>query len=124
MNSKQKEEVSKMKEVKRTVRFSKIDMVNTSVSESLKDATVDKISVVGLAIGVDVDVETGELRQVGYIKDVNGVIYGTVSQTVIGTLESLADLLEESADNTSYDLVIVKRTSQKGREFLTIRIVE
>ena len=112
-----------MKEVRKVVGFTEIDMINTSVSESLKEAQTDVLQICGVAIGKDVDVEKGEIIDVAYIKNVDGVIYGTVSPTVTQSLEIIADMLEAGKAEL-YNAIIVRRTAKSGREFLSIRVTE
>lgn len=99
-----------MKEI-RTNGFTGKDIFNASASTPLKD-------IVGVHIDVtDVYVTTkDDDTTVAYLKAADGTIYGTISQSIIGQITGLAELLPTT-------IVAVSKRSNAGRDYLMLELV-
>lgn len=100
------------------------DIFNASAG-SVKVVFGLPIIVSGFAISQSIDRETGEMRNVGYIADTEGNVYGFVSAVCIENLEMLFDYAlkvygsEENYKNSDEPIVIEfkKDKSKSDREF-------
>lgn len=100
------------------------DIFNASAG-SVKVVFGLPITVSGFAISQSIDRETGEMRNVGYIADTEGNVYGFVSAVCIENLEMLFDYAlkvygsEENYKNSDEPIVIEfkKDKSKSDREF-------
>lgn len=104
-----------------TKNIGKMELFNAkSASIALQTAT-DTLTVTGAAIADETNKESGELTEVGYVFDKDGNVYGTISPTVIDTLPSLIELLDEFGE---LPMNVVHHKSKSDREFLSLQIVK
>lgn len=117
--------------MKMRVNMSAKDVFNANTS-SVKVAFNLPIKLAGFAVTEGKDKETGETKEIGYVKDTEGNIYGFISSVAIESLENLHDFVTETygtEQNPDYypegDITIkfIKGTSKGGREFTNIVIV-
>ena len=106
-----------MKPIKTTTNFTKFDAMNARNGNPLKNCDGLTIPVDRLAIGKD-SMEDGEEREVCVIVSTDNECYTTISPTVIAMISDCIDLLEEGE---KISVKIIKRTSSKGREFISLQ---
>ena len=108
------------------INFTAKDKVNAQGSEaSLKDYAGQTIHIIGAAIDTTADVETGEVKNVGYIvADNNGsrTVIPTISATAMDCIDAIIDYMTDE-NATSVDAVVNSRKSNAGREFLILTLV-
>lgn len=102
-----------------TSNFSKIDKINSRNGVALKECDGLTIKVKALATGTDAD-ENGEVRNVGVIVTPENEYYTTISGSAIDVIDDSIELIDEGME---LSLRITKRTSSKGREFITLTAI-
>ena len=101
----------------KTANITAKDLFNASSSSmSLEKAT--DLTVTGVATDTVLDTETGEEKEVAYLFTTEGV-YGSVSATVISTVNKLVDLVDELG---TLEVEVLHRESKSGRTFLSLYI--
>lgn len=101
----------------KTANLTAKDLFNaSSCSQSLEKAT--DLTVNGVATDTVIDTETGETKEVAYLFTTDGV-YGSVSATVLSTIDKLVELLDELGE---MEIEVQHRESKSGRTFLSLYI--
>lgn len=101
----------------KTANLTAKDLFNASSSSmSLEKAT--DITVTGVATDTVIDTETGEEKEVAYLFTTEGV-YGSVSATVLSTVNKLVDLVDELG---TLEIEVKHKESKSGRTFLSLYI--
>ena len=95
----------------RTKGFSAKDLFNSSSSTPLKDVVGVKLEVEDLCV-----TEKNDGTVAGYLKVKDGTIYATISTSVIGQFEGLAELLPAT-------IVAVEKKSNANRDYLMLELV-
>lgn len=104
------------------IGFTAKDLLNAkSNSISLKSAP-PRFSASGFAISNDLDRETGEYRDVGYIASTDGMVYGTISATAIQAIDGIIDALTDEEFELPVDVGVAIRKSNGGRDYITINV--
>lgn len=99
----------------RTEGFTAKDLFNAASATPIKSLKGSSIEVTDVMVSVNSD---GEL--VGYMKDTQGIIYATISSTVIDQLKPLAELLD---DASSIRIGVISKTSDNDREYFMLELV-
>lgn len=99
------------------MEVTKRDMINAKSSSEALNKLEGTATITNVFYGDKVDVDTGEVRKVMYLKTKDGNFFGTISETAMKCGEDLEDII---ADEGSVDIKIVKHKSNAGREFITI----
>lgn len=98
------------------------DLLNAkSSSVQLKDAP-PRFEATGFAISEDVNRETGELREVGYIASADGVVYGTISATAMQAISGIIDAVTDGDFELPVEVGVSIRKSNAGRDFITLNV--
>lgn len=101
----------------KTANLTAKDLFNASSSSmSLEKAT--DLTVTGVSTDTVIDMETGEEKEVAYLFTTEGV-YGSVSATVLSTVNKLVDLIDELG---TLEVEVLHRESKSGRTFLSLYI--
>lgn len=85
-------------------------------SQSLENGLKLKLVAVGTIKQVD---SNGE-KEIGVMKTDDGVIYTTISNTVITLLPELEEMINEEE---TVDIAVVQRKSKSNREFFTLELL-
>lgn len=102
------------------MEITKKDRINAkSASDSLKNLR-DDVVVVAVFCMDSTDSETGDPVTTMYLKTEDGRFYGTISETAMRAYDDLTDII---ADEGKVKVRVVRRTSSKDREFLSIMVV-
>lgn len=102
----------------RTEAFTAKDMFNSATAQPLKSAIGETLNIVAIWVCERPDLN-GEVQTVANLKTDAGVIYGTISETVIRSVLALPEMLEESG---SVAINVEERPGQKGRSYLVISL--
>lgn len=106
--------------IKATTNLTKKELFNAkSNTLSLKEAP-DEITIRGVAVDEITDIDTGFVKHVTYLFEENGIVYGSISESIFNSITELIDLMEEINKNVT--LNVNRNKSMSGREFLTISI--
>ena len=105
-----------MKEI-RTKEFSAKDMFNSATAQPLKSVIGQSIVVTGLWITERAD-QDGVVQVVANLKTSDGIIYGTISDTVIRSAEALPEILEDGPVTINVE----ERPGNKGRNYIVITL--
>ena len=103
----------------KTAGFTAKDEFNSSNSTPIKAIKNSVIKVTDIMVKDKVPDEDGKVETVGFLKDDEGVVYATISDTVIEQLIVLKDILEAEGPQ---DILIVPKTSNGGREYFMLEI--
>lgn len=106
----------------KTANMSTKDMINARTASVQLKAAPERFTVTGLAISQDVDKETGEMREVGYIAADNDTVYGTISNTALQTIEEIINAVENEEISLPCEIGVGLRKSNAGREFITLTL--
>ncbi len=110
-----------MQKTERIIGITKKSMVNTVTSMSLKDIEADTIlRLTGFAI-VSKEEPEEKTTYVGYLQDNQGVLYNTISPSVIKSMEAIMDYMEEE-QISEIVTSLKKQRSRNGRDFLYLTI--
>lgn len=90
------------------------DIFNANNSEAIKDHDGEVISVVDVAIETKVDDQ-----KVAYLKDANGVMFASISPTVIEQALMLIDMLETQS---KVDVVVESGVSAQGNTYFVLKL--
>lgn len=101
----------------KTTNLTAKDLFNAN-SSSMSLEKAEEITVTGVATDRVIDTETGEEKDVAYLFTPEGV-YGSVSATVLSTIEKLAELVDEIGE---LEITVQHRESKSGRTFLSLYI--
>ena len=110
-----------MRKIETANNFTAKDNFNITGAETLDSVKGTVIRVVGCALGEDVSAETGEVVKTGYLKDVDGNIYSTISPTAMQSIVALAEM--KLSEESAVDIRINSRTSKGGRSFIVLTMV-
>lgn len=103
----------------RTSNFTAVDVFNAATAKPLKSAINQKLNITGVYICERADLD-GVVRTVANLKTEEGAIYGTISDTVIRSVEALPEMLET---NGSIAIKVEERDGKAGRTYLVITLV-
>ena len=106
----------------RKVNMSAKDFINAKTSSVQLKSAPERFTCTAMAITEDVDKETGEMREVGYIVAENGTVYGTISATALSSIEAIIDAVENDEISLPCEIGIALRQSNAGRQFLTVSV--
>lgn len=106
-------------ELIRTKGIEAKDIFNATSAKSIKDIKDQTIAVNGVFVKEKAE-EDGKVTTVGYLRTEDGVIYATVSATVIEQLEPLAEMLDAGE---ICNIKVVGRTSNANREYFQLELV-
>lgn len=101
----------------RTKEFTAKDMFNSATATPLKSAIGKSIIVTGLWITERAD-NDGVVQVVANLKTSDGVIYGTISDTVIRSALALPEILEDGPVTINVE----ERPGNKGRNYIVITL--
>lgn len=101
----------------RTKEFTAKDMFNSATATPLKSAIGKSIIVTGLWITERAD-NDGVVQVVANLKTSDGVIYGTISDTVIRSAVALPEILEDGPVTINVE----ERPGNKGRNYIVITL--
>ena len=107
-------------ELIRTKGIQAKDIFNAKSALSMKDIKGQVIEVNATFVNESKD-ENGNIVPVGYLRTVDGVMYATVSNTIIEQLEPLAEMLD--TDYNPCKIKVVGKTSNANREYLQLELV-
>lgn len=97
----------------KTKGFSAKDEFNASSATPIKMAKNSVLKVTDVMIKDKTDGET-----VGYLKTDDGIIFATISATVIEQLVALSEMLT----GDTLDILVVAKTSNSGREYFMLEL--
>lgn len=106
----------------RKINITAKDMINAKNSSVQLKSAPPRFTCTGLAITTDVDRETGEMREVGYVVASDGTVYGTISSTAISSIDAIISAVEDGDIELPCDLGVALRKSNAGREFITLSV--
>ena len=110
----------------KAINFTAKDKVNALAgASSLKDFAGKTMHVVGAAIDDVTDIETGEVKTVGYMAvEENGTrcIVSTISGTAIESIGCIIGYMEDEKA-AAVDITVNSRKSNGGRDFLTLTLL-
>lgn len=110
------------REITTAVNFTKKDMFNIVGADTLEKVKGKVLKVTGVALGTDVSHDTGDIVPTGYIKDVDGNIYSTISPTAQQSIDMLGDILMDDPE-TAVDVKVDTKKSNAGRDFIVLKLV-
>ena len=111
-------ENTKMNKVGMTTK----DLLNAKSSSVQLKGAPPRFEATGFAISEDVDRETGELREVGYIASAEGTVYGTISATAIQAISGIIDAVTDGDFELPVEVGVSIRKSNAGRDFITLNV--
>lgn len=101
--------------------FTSKDKLNAIAALPLQSIKGNTITLTGIAVDDRPD-RDGQVITIGYLKDSEGNIYTTISDTVIRGLVALMDYMcDESLDEI--DVKIATKKSKNNREFYLLELV-
>ena len=104
-----------------TLNFSAKDQLNAIAALPLQAIKGTTITLSGIAVDNRPD-RDGQVITIGYLKDKEGNIYTTISDTVIRGLLALIDYMsDEGIDEV--DVKIATKKSKNNREFYILELV-
>ena len=104
-----------------TLNFSAKDQLNAIAALPLQAIKGTTITLSGIAVDNRPD-RDGQVITIGYLKDSEGNIYTTISDTVIRGLLALIDYMsDEGIDEV--DVKIATKKSKNNREFYILELV-
>ena len=106
--------------------FTKKDEINSISATPLQKVKGQVLHVVGAAITMRLDEETGEEKKVGLIATDQGTfssISGTAIKGLDGIIDYMIDLQEDDNTPVTIDIKVNAAKSNAGREFITLEIV-
>lgn len=113
-------DLQKREIISATENFTKKDLLNSRNGFSLQDlengATIRAIRC-AVVLGQD---EDGSDKEVAVIISDDGVIYTSISSTIIDSIIDTIGIIDEEG---TQELKLFKRKSKAGREFLTLSIL-
>lgn len=99
------------------------DIINAKTASLKLQTAPEKINVRALAITQDLDKDTGDPRDVGYLFTEDGTVYGTVSATAISTISATADAITDGDLELPLTFKVSLRNSAAGRQFIALSVV-
>lgn len=106
----------------RKCNMSAKDMINAKTSSVQLKSAPERFTCTALAVTDDIDKETGEMREVGYVVAENGTVYGTISATALSSIEAIIDAVENDEISLPCEIGVSLRKSNAGREFITLSV--
>lgn len=106
----------------RSINLTAKDIINAKSSSVPVKTAPPRFKATGFAIAEDVDKESGEVREVGYIVAEDQTVYGTISQTAISTISDIISAVEENTFELPVEIGVALRKSNGGREFITLSV--
>lgn len=103
-----------------TNNIGKKEIFNAKSASQALQTVSETLTVVGAAIADSTDKENGEISEIGYIFTDTGMVYGTISATVIDVLPDLIDLLNDVGE---MKVEVIHRKSNSGRDFISLQIL-
>lgn len=106
--------------IAQTNNITKKDSINAYSAIALKSIKGEVIHIARCAVMEDIDKETGETKEVGYLVSDKGEAYSCISGTVISIIYDIIDLID---DGEEVSVIVNSGVSNAGREYLTLSIV-
>ena len=104
-----------------TTNFTTKDKFNIKAgAKALKDAVGKKLKVTKACVGTDKDVDGREVTAGAIITD--SEVYTCISKTVVDCIPDLIEMLDDGEENIT--VMVESRTSNGGRDYLVLSIVE
>ena len=91
-----------------------------SSSKSVKDYTDVTMTATGCAVVDTTNIETGEVKSVGYIATNEGV-FGFTSGVLMNTMPELSEYMESVGEPV--EIQFHENTSNAGKKFYTLEII-
>lgn len=104
-----------MKELLRTAGFTAKDVFNSASALKLSEQEDKTISVVDIYICEKPD-KDGKDTISACVKDADGVVYATISQSIINQMSALAEMLP-------CDVKVIGKKSNAGRTYYQLELV-
>lgn len=104
-----------------TFNFSAKDKLNAVSAAPLQSIKNKTITITGMAVENRPD-KNGKVITVGYIKVKDGMIYTTISDTVIRGIDALIDYVCDE-DLAVVDVKVATKKSKNSREFFVLELV-
>lgn len=101
----------------RTEKFTAKDMFNAATAKPLKSIIGQTIKVEAIWVCERPDLD-GKVQTVANIKTADGAIYGTISETVIRSVQALPEMLEDG----DVAISVEERAGAKGRSYLVVTL--
>lgn len=98
------------------------DMINAKTSSVPLKSAPKRFNCTALAVTEELDKETGEIREVGYVVAENGTVYGTISATALSSIEAIIDAVADDDISLPCEIGVSLRKSNAGREFITLSV--
>lgn len=98
------------------------DILNAQSSSVQLKSAPSRFRASGFAIAEDIDNETGEVRNVGYVVSEDGTVYGTISATAIKAIRPIIQAVNDGEFELPVEIGVAMRKSNAGRDFLTISV--
>lgn len=106
----------------KSINMTAKDLINAKSSSVPVKTAPPRFKATGFAIAEDVDKESGEVREVGYIVAEDQTVYGTISNTAISTISDIIAAVEENTFDLPVEIGVSLRKSNGGREFITLSV--
>lgn len=106
----------------KTTNMSAKDLINAKSNSVPVKTAPPRFKATSFAIAEDVDKESGEVREVGYIVAEDQTVYGTISPTAISTISDIISAVEENTFELPVEIGVSLRKSKGGREFITLSV--
>ena len=94
----------------RTNGFTSKDLFNVGSATPLKEVEGKTIEAKDVCVK-----ENAERQLVGYIKDADGTVYATISQTVVEQVKTLAEMVPAN-------VTVISKRSNAGRNYLMLEL--
>lgn len=93
---------------------------NAANGKSLQDSIGEQFKVEAMAIGTDIDRETGEERRTCYIVAEDGSAYSSISSMAYEQVDALIDMMDSGDDIT---ILITERPNKQGkRKYIVLEL--
>lgn len=115
-----------MKEITKSTRtWTKMSEFNAIIGVALNEnaGKAEAIEVNAMAVGKDVERETGETKDTSYIQATDGTVYSSISSTVYEQVSSLIDIMNEEQLDTISVKVNSRQNKAKNREYITLTVL-
>lgn len=107
--------------IKSTKNVNSFDRINEVSALSVQRVTGTIVGINKIWLEEDVNKDTGESITVGLFADLNGKVYCTVSEIIIGQLETIMDDIDSGAVSC-FDADVVTKTSLADRKYYSLQV--
>lgn len=105
---------------RKTNSWTSRDQYNSTLGKSLQEAAGSTVEVKAMALGDDIDRETGEPKKTCYIVAKDGTAYSAISSTAYEQVSALIDMMDDGEDIT---LRVTMRPNKTGkREYIALEL--